>query len=77
MLPKDMDRLDPEIRNLIVLLNGFPFIDTTTSCAGHPERGIENCRIAFSVNDREAWKKLMEKILSLGGETEQEGYQLS
>jgi len=64
MLPKNFERIDNEIKNLIILINKTSFLETTTSCAGHPERNKNSVRVAITVYDEKKWFKFLEKVSS-------------
>ena len=73
--PIPWDKIDPEIRTLVRLLNDVPGIRTTSSCVGHPGEGgaadrLISGAIGFIVEDQESLRKLLD-ILDLRTATPQ------
>jgi hypothetical protein len=56
--------IDPEIRRLVALLNRFPGISTTNSCAGHGPG--EPCYVSFRADSQEDVRRLV-RVLPVWG----------
>jgi len=54
--------IDEKIREVVRLLNKLPFINTISSCQGHPRRGPIRCYISMETSNEEQFLNFITKV---------------